>query len=309
MSTNDWCAARVDLGVQPTPLIDASSVQSGLWIKDDGCVTERYGGNKPRKLEYLLHDAPKRIATIGAMGSHHCLAAAVHGLSMGHDVHVVTFPRPHTSHVERVLQATAARATMHYVTDIDAAKACLAELGKAGALAIPAGGSSARGSLGFVQAGFELIEQVEAGGMPRPERVFAAMGTGGTVIGLAMALAHAQWATEVVAVRVVPEAWLSIDDLEVLGRDVESLTGITACLPTVDDRWLGAGYGASTSKAIDGVDACADLASLETTYTGKAFAAVLADRREGPTLFWQTHNTQPLGPLLQGAARVDQIWS
>jgi D-cysteine desulfhydrase len=309
MSKGNWRTARVDLGVQPTPLIDASSVRSGLWIKDDGRVTERYGGNKPRKLEYLLHGAPNRIATMGAMGSHHCLATAVHGLAMGHDVHVVTFPRPHTSHVERVLQATAARATMHHVADIDAAKACLAELGKAGALAIPAGGSSARGALGFVQAGFELIEQVEAGGMPRPERVYAATGTGGTVIGLAMALAHAQWATEVIAVRVVPEAWLSIDDLEVLARDVQVLTGITACVPTVDDGWLGAGYGASTSEAVDGVEACADLASLETTYTGKAFAAVLADPRQGPTLFWQTHNTQPLDPLLQDAAPVDQVWS
>ena len=177
--SNAWRDQRVDLGVRPTPVTHDEDL--GMWLKDDGCSAPVYGGNKPRKLEYILHEAPRQVATMGAMGSHHCLATALHGVRFGHEVHVVTFPRPHSPHVEQVIARTAAVARMHHMDDIDAAKARLAELGRAGALAVPAGGSSPRGALGFVRAGEELVQQVDMAGLPRPDVVVAAMGTAGTV--------------------------------------------------------------------------------------------------------------------------------
>ncbi|MCH2139367.1 MAG: hypothetical protein MK074_10010 [Phycisphaerales bacterium] len=66
----NWRNEQIDLGIAPTPVIDASALKPGLWIKDDGHSATRYGGNKPRKLAYLLHGAPEHIATMGAMGSH-----------------------------------------------------------------------------------------------------------------------------------------------------------------------------------------------------------------------------------------------
>ncbi|MCH2138116.1 MAG: pyridoxal-phosphate dependent enzyme [Phycisphaerales bacterium] len=305
----NWRNEQIDLGIAPTPVIDGSGLKPGLWIKDDGHSASRYGGNKPRKLAYLLHGAPERIATMGAMGSHHCLATAVHGMSAGHQVDVVTFQRPHTPHVEQVLQATQARATMHVTASLDDAKDTLAQLGAQGVMTIPAGGSSARGALGFVQAGEELIAQVNSGLLPRPRRIWAAMGTAGTVVGLAMAVKAAGWDTEVMAVRVVPHAWLPESDIVELAAGVARLTGLDPAVPTIDDTQLGDGYGEATTAGVAAVDALASVTPLETTYTGKALAAALADTDTAPAVFWQTHNTWSLAPLLAGTAPCSNVWA
>jgi D-cysteine desulfhydrase len=291
---------RVELGTGPTPCIDAGALHPGLWFKDDGAFAPLYGGNKPRKLEYLLHDAPTQIATMGAKGSHHALATAVHGVAEGHVVDVVTFPRPFNAHVQQIHAATAARATMHTARDLNEARRVLGQLEQGGARCIPAGGSSARGALGFVRAGRELVEQVQAGCLPAPRRIYVAMGTAGTVVGLALAMHEAGMDAEVIGVRVVPEAWLTLDDVHQLAQETASLGGLSMAMPRIVDDWLGAGYGESTPAAECAVKAASQVAPLEATYTGKALAAALDESGDGPILFWQTHNTQSIAPLLQG---------
>ena len=63
------------------------------WIKRDDASAGHYGGNKPRKLEFLLADARKqgsaRIFTIGGTGSNHCLATTLHGRAHGFEVEQV----------------------------------------------------------------------------------------------------------------------------------------------------------------------------------------------------------------------------
>jgi D-cysteine desulfhydrase len=204
---------------------DRVELRQHLWIKDDGAAAPHYGGNKPRKLEYLLHDAPRRVATMGARGSHHALATAVHGSLCGHEVHVVTFPRPTNEHVEAVFAATELRAIVHVADDVYAAREMLEGLRKDDVRIIPAGGSSPVGALGFVRAGNELIEQIEAGVCPEPRRIYIAMGTAGTIVGLSLALHNAGLKTEVRGIRVVPDDWLSRSDVEQLARDTATLAG------------------------------------------------------------------------------------
>jgi D-cysteine desulfhydrase len=290
---------RVDLGVRPTPVFDASAICPGLWVKDDGMSAELYGGNKPRKLEYLLHRAPRCIATMGARGSHHALATAVHGERCGHEVHVISFPRPANEHVEQVYEATSQRATMHQAGDVFDARAQLASLGAKGMQMIPAGGSSPIGALGFVRAGLELIQQIDAGECPMPSRVYVAMGTAGSLVGLTLAFNSVGLRIEVRGIRVVPEAWLTRSEVEQLAHETSSLAKMPFVMPTIDNRWLGEGYGAPTAQGVQAVGMASGVLHLESTYTGKTLAAACADATKGAALFWQTHNSHSIEGLLE----------
>jgi 1-aminocyclopropane-1-carboxylate deaminase/D-cysteine desulfhydrase-like pyridoxal-dependent ACC family enzyme len=103
---------HVELGAFPTPL--EPSIVSGREIlvkRDDLCAAD-YGGNKVRKLEFLLADAKSRgagrIVTAGATGSHHAFAAAWHGQRIGFPSSLVLFPQRLTAHVREMLLLMAA---------------------------------------------------------------------------------------------------------------------------------------------------------------------------------------------------------
>lgn len=159
---------------------------------------------------------------------------------------------------------------------------------------IPPGGSCPLGALGFVNAAFELAEQVQRGDLLRaPDRIYVALGTGGTSAGLLLGLAAAGLRhTRVVAVQVVgdSEQLRSRDAVkeefegarDLLrsfepGIDTEQLQWREEALE-VRDGFLGDGYARPTAE---GDEAAALLAGcgveLESTYTAKAAAALVAD--------------------------------
>ena len=117
--------------------------------------------------------------------------------------------QPVTEHVRRCLLLDyAAGATLHYGATVPS----LAALGLrvcARALLrgelpyiIPTGGTSARGTIGYVSAAFELREQIAAGEMPEPDWIFGPMGSGGTVAGLVLGAKLAGLRSRIVAVLV-----------------------------------------------------------------------------------------------------------
>lgn len=301
----DTCVA---LGSWPSPVRELSDLRQDLWIKDDGAIHSAYGGNKVRKLEYLLAHSTEEIVTFGAMGSHHALATAVHGTRLGHRISVVTHPRHYSAHAEQVLLATKSLATMHPCDSHESAHELLSRLGE-GRTVIPAGGSSAIGALGFVRAAIELGEQVRRGELPAPRRIYVAAGTAGTLAGLAVGLPMAGLDTVVVGVRVVPEAWLTLHDVDKLCRETGDLLDVTPGPWQLDDRWLGDGYSAETASGVEAVkQAVRSGLDLETCYTGKAMAAAMHDDG-GPDLFWQTHNQIPLDALVASDSHLDdEIW-
>jgi D-cysteine desulfhydrase len=299
---------RVPISGAATPVREASALRRGLSIKDEGAIHGAYGGNKVRKLEFLLHGAGERVVTMGAAGSHHVLATAVHASRIGHRVEAMAFPRPETSHARDVLRAATARATIHVAGDHERAMQGFERLA-AGATSFPAGGSSAVGTLGWVLAGLELAEQVARGELPEPHRVFCPLGTAGTVLGAAIGLRLAGLRSRVVAVRVVPAEWLTREKIAALADEVLGLLelrGVSAHDLAIefDDAQLGPGYGEPTAEGIDAIARGAEAGlHLEPTYTGKTLSAALAaDSGAGPDLYWQTHSTVPLEPLLAEAA-------
>ena len=298
---------RERLATGPTPIRDLGALRRGLWLKDEGTIHAEYGGNKVRKLEFLLHGATERVVTIGAAGSHHVLATSVLGSRLGHRIDATAFPRPETRHAREVLHAATARARIHVAPDYERAIALARELAQ-GSTFLPAGGSSPVGTLGWVLAGLELAEQVGQGLLPEPRRTFIPLGTAGTILGAAIGFRLGGLRTRVVAVRVVPVEWLPREQIDSLGGAVLELLGLRSIAPgdlaiDFDDAALGPGYGEVTSASRHAIERGGAFGlRLEPTYTGKALGAALhADPTGGPDLYWQTHSTASLEPLLAEA--------
>ena len=299
----------VSLGQWPTPVtaspfLAEKTGADSFWIKHDDVSALAYGGNKVRKLEFLLAAAKaagsRSVITFGAYGSNHVLATAVHGRRLGLGVHAVLMPQPVTSYLRKNLLAdVAAGVTLHLADSYDDALRVAARLrselratGDEPAV-VPFGGTSPIGTLGFVNAAFELADQIERGELPEPHVLYVPYGSMGTAAGLAIGLAAAGLRTRVQAVRVVPESLSDPGALErVVGEAVGVLRGADDGFPaleladlrlTVRDEFLGEGYAVPTELCRRAVALAAeDGIALETTYTGKALGALLEDAAGGP---------------------------
>jgi D-cysteine desulfhydrase len=136
-------------------------------------------------------------------------------------------------------------------------------------------------TLGFVNAALELAEQVERGDLPRPDAVFAALGTAGTSAGLALGLALAGMGDVALhAVRIVGGAMST-------GRRMRALLGRTArllgeaprtCRVEVEEAFLGPGYARPTRESRAAQAWAAPVAKLDASYVAKAAACLLARR-------------------------------
>lgn len=316
--------ARAPLGTWPAPVrrldVDLPG-EVALFLKDEGGVSPVYGGNKVRKLELALAVAQARgpgaaVVTGGAAGSHHALATALHGRTLGLDVHVVLGPQAETAHVRETLARTAAAATR--VVPVAKARNLPTALARVGArlarrrgprpLLLPLGGSSPEGVLGSVGLGLEIAEDVAAGRIPEPDQVFLAAGSGGNAAGLWLGLRLAGLATEVVAVRVGPHFLVNPARLGRLAWGAAALlpeTGVPLRFPPdglrVEGGFAAPGYGTASPAAEAAIAEAAGVGlALERTYTGRALAACLAAARGGSTganvLFVNTKSQVPLPP-------------
>jgi D-cysteine desulfhydrase len=321
---------RVPIGEYPTPiqrLADADGAPYGnAWIKRDDETHAQYGGNKVRKLEFILANAQRagadRLITVGAAGSHHALATAVHGGNMGFKVTLVLFPQRVTEHVREVLLSDVAfGAELRMTPRMESVPLALwrARLAVSGvAQVIPPGGSDPSGTLGYVSAALEVLEQVKRGELPMPDVVHVAAGTLGTTAGLAVGFALARVPIRIVASRIT--SWLVANDralaklaqgtLAVLARagvDVPSLPDVVSRVE-LHDRQLGEGYGRSTPAG----DAASRLLrpyglALDGTYTAKAGAELLAAMDREPDrnyLFWHTLGRVP--PLPADTSKLEE---
>lgn len=306
---------RVQLCDLPTPVRPAPGLGADVWVKDDALSAEPWGGNKPRKLEWILADAKARrrrtILTFGGIGTNHGLATAVYARREGMDTVLALVEQPRNEHVERQLARLRRAATRVYLTRDGrrtAAAAPLIALRHAQLspprppYLLPPGGSSPLGAVGFVEAALELAAQVEEGELPEPHAAYVALGSGGSAAGLAAGFAIAGLRTRVHAVLVNDQLRLTHDSVLRLARRSLRLLGrrgaevgavrIEPDALRVVEGFMGAGYGHGTDeseRALALARQAEDLA-LDPVYTGKALAAILATPRDGPVLFWNTNN-------------------
>ena len=309
---------RLMLGRYPTPVerIGAFDGESELWIKREDLATDDVGGNKVRALEFLLAwtAAGDEVITVGARGSTHALATAVHAARLGARTTVVRWRQEMNADAERTSARLESLArVIDVMTPVEAiALASLLRLHPR-ARWVPAGGTTRLGMLCHVNAGLELAAQVRAGALPQPARIVLPYGTGGTVAGLALGLAIARLDTTVIGVRVVPR--MVANDF-LLHRLIDRTAGLIVeetgepvrrpareRVRLVHDAYGGA-YGrphpASERAAAQLLESTG--IALDTTYSAKAFAIALASigagdaspgvRAMGPTLFWLTFDAR-----------------
>lgn len=321
-------AQILPLGPRPTPVepLDPHVVgAAGLWIKRDDLSSPVYGGNKVRKLERFFARAraegKTRLLTMGAAGSNQLVAMSRFAGPLGFSVRAVVVSQPRTARGEKNLRVALA----HGLEPIACASwtlatGVLAAHGSPDTFIVPLGGSSVVGSLGFVDAAFELARQVASGAMPVPDEIVVPLGSGGTAAGLAVGLEEARLRTRVTAVAVagpVPAVSMAVARLAWATARARGLDGASrvraARRVRVTGAHLGAGYGHPSVEGTRATETAARLGLLlDDTYTAKAFACALAHARasrEGVVLFWHTLSSRPL-PDVGGAlpARLDRLF-
>jgi D-cysteine desulfhydrase len=329
---------RAELGRFPTPVQHLPDLgreigNAELWVKRDDLTNPDYGGNKVRKLEFLLGEALargcRRVVTMGGFGTNHGLATAAFCNRLGLACDLVLFPQPVTAHcLQSIKLFHKHEARLHYSLHfVEAMTIGLGLVAKAAitgdkAMFVPAGGSSPLGTLGFVNAAFELEEQVLTGQLPEPEVIVCAVGSCGTLAGLLVGSRFWRLKSRLVGVRVTPGMAANCTLVSRLANKALALLmradgtpgpRVPASAVVVKDDYYGGGYGVVSEAS----RRCVELAGsfglrLETTYTGKAFAAVCdeaaANPGRGPILFWDTfgsadHSAEADGVDIRGLPR------
>ncbi len=297
----------------------SGEVGADVWIKRDDETATLYGGNKPRKLEFVLADAlrqkKKAVITFGGIGTHHGLATAIFARSLGLRCILVMLDQPVTEGVRRsLLRDAAAGAEMYFAGGVlpivlRSLRLCAEEWrhGNGFPYIIPTGGTSPLGALGYVNAAFELKAQIDAGELPEPAAIFLPVGSGGTMSGLVAGAKLAGLKSKIIGVVVtdiLPPGGMRLAGqarraLAVLRRHfaLPPATVRPADFTTVGG-YVGAAYGAPTPAALAARERAlaGEGLSLDTTYTAKCMAAMFdalaaSEYRNRPVLFWNTYSS------------------
>jgi D-cysteine desulfhydrase len=299
------------LGALPTP-VAPSTLAPALWIKRDDLTALPIGGNKVRALDWLLGGlgAGAEVLTAGAVGSTHALTTVIHAKRLGARVSVIRWPQELNETARVVARRIDAEADATYATRtvVGAYWRAMRTRMSRDVRWVPAGGTSALGILGHVDAALELAGQVAAGDCPIPTRVVVPLGSGGTAAGLALGLEIAGLATRVVGVRVVSRVVANRARVMRLAtraaRLIERLAPesqvprVSADRFQIAEGYFGGAYGRETAEGRAAAEQFHDRyapAVLEPTYTAKAFAAALAKCDGEPTVFWLTFDSRWLG--------------
>lgn len=295
---------RVRLFDAPTPLQDATRLSAELGpqiaVKRDDLTVLGLGGNKVRKLEYLLGraraDGCDTIVTFGALQSNHARQTAAACVVAGFRCELIltravprsgeAFDRGGNVALDHLFGATVT------VVDNDddeiaaAVAATTARIEERGGRAswIPPGGSDAVGTLGYVAAGLELGEQILQGDV-HVGNVVVAVSTGGTYAGLIVGLRAAGSLARVHGVCVYKPESRTREVVEGLIAEVSGMVGRPTLPSTavhLDDSFLGDGYGLPGPGTVDAMRLFArtEALVLDPVYTGKAAEALVAWSRE-----------------------------
>ena len=304
---------HVPLGHYPTPVEELSRLRDALGggprllVKRDDAIPFGFGGNKVRKLQYVMAEALARgadtIVTCGGVQSNHArattAAARRHGL---HPVLVCNGSTPERPSANALLDELMG-AEIHYVADrADRAPGMEAQAARLRAeglrpYVIPLGASTSLGALGYVHAVTELLDQI-----PAPDVIVHACSSGGTQAGLVAGCSLHAVRTRVIGISADdPAAEVSASVRRtivgmgtLLGVDGEALAA--GCRIEVHDEFVGEGYGIPTPGSVEAQRLVARTEALfvDHTYTAKALGALIGLVRSGAfrpdqtVLFWHT---------------------
>lgn len=297
---------RIRLATLPTPLHEAPRLREALGgaarcprilIKRDDLTGLAFGGNKARKLEFLVADALRQgatwLITAGAVQSNHARATAAAARLAGLGVTLVLSTKVERPEVQgnllldrlmgaevRLIPAEASvEAAMDEVADELRAR-------DERPYVIPVGGSNAVGTIGYVAATLEIVAQLaELGAAPR--RLYYANGSRGTQAGLALGAKVFSAPYRAHGIGVSPGDEVKRQRAILIANEAAELLGVPARLDDDDlpndDSQIGPGYGVPTPGCIEAIQLLArtEAIFLDPVYSGKAMAGLIADIRGG----------------------------
>ena len=300
MATDLSSFPRIPLGQWPSPLQAcprlSASLRRTVLVKRDDVSLLGVGGNKLRKLEFLLgaavRDGAERVVTFGAVQTNHgrLTAAACARLGLACDL-VLTRAVPRDGEAYdrsgNVLLDHVYGATVHVLDTDEQAEARHQELLAAhgNVVSIPIGGSTGVGALGYVAAVAELVEQFGDTG-ERPTRLVAPLASAGTAAGLVVGAAAFGWEIDIDLVAVSRPADQARDVLLPLIEETAALLDIAP--PSLDrvritDRPLGAGYGQPTEQVWRAISlfGSTEAVTLDPVYSAKTAAGMVSLVEDG----------------------------
>jgi L-cysteate sulfo-lyase len=294
--------AHLPTPLEPMPrLSEALGGKAKFWVKRDDCTGLAGGGNKTRKLEFLLGAALEAgadtLVTQGAVQSNHvrqtAAAAAIHGMAC----EIILEERVQTNATDYVNSGNVLldRLMGGKIRNVPAGSDMNAELEKVAEevrakggkpYIIPGGGSNTIGALGYVDCAIELVAQANARGLVI-DRIVTATGSAGTHAGLVagLALVGADIPILGIGVRAPKDAQeanvhkLAVATAELLGHGDR----VTREMTVANCDYVGAGYGIADEAVIDALKLIArtEALLLDPVYTGKAMKGLIDLARKG----------------------------
>lgn len=287
--------------LEPMPNLSRALGGPNLWVKRDDCTGLATGGNKTRKLEYLMGEALAQradvVITQGATQSNHARQTAAAAAKLGLACEILLEDRTGSTQDDyrrsgNVLLDRLFGAKLSHVaggTDMDAAMARRADELRAQdrrPYVIPGGGSNAVGALGYVTAALELAEQATVAGLPI-DLLVTATGSTGTHAGLLAGLEGARCDIPVLGICVRAPRDVQEQKVHALAERTADLLGVPGAVARerviANSDYVGAGYGIPT----DGMHEAMELAArtegivLDPVYSGKAMAGLIDLVRRG----------------------------
>lgn len=308
---------RLQFGLYPTPVEALPRLRAALGartprllIKRDDYIGFGFGGNKVRKLEYVVRDAvaegAEALLTVGGVQSNHARSTAAFAARLGLRAVLVLNGEPPARSTANLLLDQLFGAEIHYVSSraerVPRMLALAEEIRERGTRVyeIPLGASTPTGALGYARAFVELVEQTD-GPAHAPDIIIHPTSSGGTQAGLLVGRAVAGLTgTQIIGISADEPA-------DAIRNEVAAIANIAAArlrlserikpeTIEVSDAFVGPSYGQSSdaSREAAALIGRTEAIVVDHSYTAKALAALIAWVREGrfspsqTVLFWHT---------------------
>jgi len=297
---------RAHLAHLPTPLEYLTNLTKALngpeiWIKRDDCTGLSTGGNKTRKLEFLLGEAVEQgadiILTQGATQSNHARQTAAAAVHMGMDCHLLLEDRTGKTDTDYTTNGNVLLDQLHGAsieyrplspdlnTELEKVADRLRGEGRK-PYVVPGGGSNPTGALGYVNAAMELVTQANDMGL-RIDHVVHATGSCGTQAGLVTGLYGMNSDIPLLGVGVRAPRQQQEDNVFKLACATAEKCGCPGVVKREDVvancDYVGPGYGFPAPSTIEAIELLArtDAILLDPVYSGKGMAGLIDLVRKG----------------------------
>jgi len=290
----------VSLSILPTPLHKLKNISRetgvNIYCKRDDLTGFAYGGNKTRKLDFLIADAISKKANtliaVGAIQSNFCRMASAAGKASGLDVHLVLGGKKPDKPTGNLLLSYLFGASINFVESddwniLEREGELLAEKFKTqgkNVYWLPIGGSTPIGALGYVNALIEILDDCKRLGITT-NTIIHTSSSSGTQAGLIVGKKLTGWQGKIIGIGVAKtEKQLSKAVFE-LAHDTGKLLHVSIDKKDVilDNSYMGTAYGARTAACESAIKFFAEKEGivLDNVYTGKAAAGLLDYAKRG----------------------------